>query len=262
MTSARILFPDFREEQSDSRYPFIDTATLTATDGTTVIPKNTFYDASLFIINGSSNVYLSSILIETDLVTLNISDADNVDIARASFSPKPIAAADTGALEIKDTYDRPAGTIIVDAERLTVFAGWSEGLYEFEPAATEFAATTVIPANEPGVRGLLKPDGSLFTGDVLLVGDGGVVLRHVGEERGANIVRVDIIGVPLYNRFVCLPFERFTPKTFLRTINNCPPDEYGNFSFTATDFEVKDTVIRITQENGTVYFDAIGKKVV
>ena len=34
MTDAsRILFPDFRDEQKDSRYPFVDTANLTADDG-------------------------------------------------------------------------------------------------------------------------------------------------------------------------------------------------------------------------------------
>ena len=262
MSSARILFPDFRDEQADSRYPFVDTATLTATDNTTVIPRNTFYDACLFCINGSSNSYISSIVISSQLVTINISDAENTDIAATSFAPKPIQAPETGALALLDVYNRPAGTLVIDRERLTVFAGWAEGTYEFEPAATEFAATTSIPANEPGVRGLLKPDNTILTGDVLLVGDGGVVLRHVGIRNNEHIIRVDIIGVPLYQRFVCLPFERFTPKTFIRTINDCPPDEYGNFILTATELEVDDTIVRILQRDNTIYFDAVGKKVV
>lgn len=262
MSSARILFPDFRDEQADSRYPFVDTATLTATDTTTVIPRNTFYDACLFAINGGSNAYISSIVVANQLVTVNISDNENDDIAATAFAPKPIQAPETGALALTDNYGRPAGTLVIDRERLTVFAGWEEGTYTFDPAATEFAATTVIPANEPGVRGLLRPDNSLFTGDVLLIGDGGVVLRYVGQQNGAHVIRVDIIGVPLYKRFVCLPFERFTPKTFIRTINDCPPDEYGNFILTATEFEVEDTVIRILQKDNSVYFDAVGKKVV
>ena len=262
MSSARILFPDFRDEQADSKYPFVDTATLTADDGVTRIPRNTFYDACLFVINGNDNAYISSIVIANQLVTINISDAANLDVARASFAPKPIQAPETGALELLDNYSRPAGTLVIDRERLTVFAGWAEGTYTFGPAATEFAATTVIPAQEPGVRGLLKPDDSLLTGDVWLIGDGGVVLRYVGEKQGAHVIRVDIVGVPLYTRFVCLPFDRFTAKTFVRTINNCEPDEYGNFILTGTEFEVDDTVLRIVQKDNAVYFDAVGKKVV
>jgi len=262
MTSARILFPDFRDEQEDSRYPFIDTASLTATDNVTIIPRNAFYDACLFCINGGSNPYISSIVVENQLITLNISDDENEDIAATSFAPKPIQAPETGTLSLYDNYARPAGTLVIDRERLTVFAGWAEGTYTFEPAATTFAATTTIPAKEPGVRGLLKPDNTIFTGDVLLVGDGGVVLRYTGVENNQHVIQVDVIGVPLYKRFVCLPFERFSAKTFVRTINDCPANQYGNFILTATEFEVEDTVIRILQRDNTIYFDAVGKKVV
>jgi hypothetical protein len=261
MSGTRILFPDFRDEQGDSRYPFVDTATLVATDGVTRILRDTFIDASFFVINGGAQIYISSVTVATRLVTLNFSDETGTVVATTSFVPNPVQAPQTGALDVQDMLGRPAGVLVSTADRLTTFAGWSVGTYAFPPAATTFVATAIIPANEPGVRAL-QFDGQLITDDVWLIGDGGVVLRHEGVVQGANVIRVDVVGVPLFQRFVCTPFDRFQPKNFVRTINGCPPDAYGNFTITATGHEVDDTVLRITQRDGIIFFDAVGRKVV
>jgi hypothetical protein len=68
--------------------------------------------------------------------------------------------------------------------------------------------------------------------------------------------------VPLFKRAQCVPFDRFQSKKFVKTINNCPPDEYGNFTLTANGHEVEDTVLRISQGDGIIFIDAIGRKVV
>ena len=101
-----------------------------------------------------------------------------------------------------------------------------------------------------------------MTGDIWLIGDGGVTFRYAGVKNGKEIIRVDITGVPLFNRYQCLPFDRFQSKNFVRTINNCPPDEYGNFTLTATNKNVDDPVLRISQDNGIIFIDAVGRKVV
>jgi hypothetical protein len=262
MSSARLLFPDFRDEQSDSRYPFVDTATLTATDGVTKILRDTFIDATFFVINGGRQIYIASVVVAPRLITIIFGDENSDNVASAEFVPNPIQAPSTGALNIFDIYGRPAGTIVSATDRLTTFAGWAVGTYDFELEATTFTATTIIPANEPGVRALTAVNSGLITGDVWLIGDGGVVIRHEGVQDDANIIRVDIVGVPLFSRFVCLPFDRFTPKTFVRTINGCEPDQYGNFSITSSDYETEDPVLRITQRDGIIFFDAVGRKVV
>lgn len=262
MSDVRILFPDFREEQADSRYPFVDTATLLATDGLTTILRDTFVDASFFVINGGNQIYISSVEVATRLITINFSDETGAVVASTAFVPNPVQAPTTGALDVRDTYGRPAGVLVSDADKLTTFAGWQVGTYTFEPEATTFVATAVIPASESGVRGLAVAGNNLVTGDVWLIGDGGVVLRHDGVENGNQVIRVDIVGVPLFRRFVCTPFDRFQPKNFIRTINGCAPDDYGNFTITATGHEVADTVLRVTQRDGTVFFDAVGRKVV
>lgn len=262
MSSARILFPDFRDEQSDSRYPFVDTATLLSDDGTTSILRDTFIDAVFYVINGQPPLYISAVTVEPQNVILNFSDATGDIVATAAFAPNPIQISETGALDVVDLYGRPAGAIVADVDKLTAFTGWNLGTYTFAPEATPFVDSVVIPAQEPGVRGLLTSDGTLLTRDVWLVGDAGVVLRYDGVVNNEQIIRVDIVGVPLFNRFVCSPFNRFDAKNFVRTINNCPPDEYGNFTITASGAGASDTVLRVSNKNGIIFFDAIGKKVV
>ena len=262
MTSTRILFPEFRDEQKDSRYPFVDTATLTADDNTTTIQRDTFIDASFHVINAGARLYIENIVVAPQKITINIADDTQGVIATTSFAPDPISASRTGALTLKDVYDRPAGTLITTPENLSLFAGWSPGTYEFAITATEFAATTIIPTREPGVRGFTGPNADLLTDDLWLIGDGGVTFSYAGVINNTHVIRIDVTGVPLFSRFICIPFNRFNPKNFVKTINNCPPDEYGNFTLTATGQKVADTVLRISHQNNAIFIDAVGRKVV
>jgi hypothetical protein len=262
MSGTRILFPEFRDEQSDSRYPFADTATLIATDGVTTILRDMFIDAALHPIGATDRLYLSRVVVEQQNIILKIGDRTNAELASTSFNPARQQLNTTDTLTLTDVFGRPAGALVAATEKLILFSSWSLGTYNFLPAATEFSATVCIPAQEPGVRGVLTDANDLIADDLWLIGDGGVVIRHEGLQNGYQIIRVDIVGVPLFSRFVCIPFERFAPKNFVRTINNCPPDEYGNFTLTATGFEVEDTVLRISNRDGIIFIDAVGRKVV
>lgn len=262
MSGARILFPEFRDEQSDSRYPFADTATLRADDGVTIIGRDTFIDATLHPIGAGTRIYLSAVIVEQQKITIQLGDESTENVAQTSFNPAPTQFVATDILPLTDPRGRPAGALIAATDQLVLFSSWEIGRYEFSPAATEFVASVCIPAREPGVRGVLTANDNLITDDLWLIGDGGVVIRHEGEQNGYQIIRVDIVGVPLFSRFVCIPFERFTPKNFVRTINNCPADEYGNFTLTATGFEAEDTVLRVSNREGIIFIDAIGRKVV
>jgi hypothetical protein len=262
MASTRILFPDFRDEQSDSRYPFADSATLIAEDGVNEILRDTFIDASFYVIDRIGRLYVSAIIVAPQKITIQIGDEKTTVVAETSFSPNPAQTPIDGVLSLTDSYGRPAGMLLATNDRLALFAGWDVGTYTFAIEATEFVAAVCIPAQEAGVRGIIAPDGSLVTGDLWLIGDGGVVIRYVGQQNGYEIIRVDVVGVPLFKRFLCIPFDRFEPKNFLKTINDCPPDEYGNFTITATGFEVEDTVLRVTHKDGIIFIDAVGRKVV
>jgi hypothetical protein len=259
MSGARILFPEFRDEQSDSRYPFADTATLVADTGFS-ISRTGFVDGSIYTIGAQSRVYISSVVVSADSVTINLGDETNESICAAVYNS--LSPPEDGLLNFYDSYGRPAGLLISTQTDLALFGGWDSGTHTFDIAATEFVASLVIPAQEPGVRGVMLPTGELLTGDVWLIGDMGVVLRQTDT----NVIRIDVVGEPLFRRLLCLaddgtPKSAFTPKNFIQTINGCGPDEFGNFNITVSPKSGPDSVLRIYPENNVLKIEAVGSRV-
>lgn len=258
MSGARIIFPEFRDEQSDSLYPFADGVTLRANTGLT-IPRDSFLDAYIYAINATERAYISSIFVDLTEVKIAIGANNSANVCTGVYSPTNPPT--NGTIDLVDGYGRPAGIIVATKETLSLFGGWAVGLHEFTAAATEFVSSVVCPAKEPGVRGLLV-NGELLTGDVWLIGDQGVVLRQIRP----NVIRVDIVGDPLFKRSLCLnevgvPVSAFVPKPFLRTINNCGPDEYGNFNLTIASPNTPDSILRIYPDNGVLKIESVGSKV-
>lgn len=253
MTSARILFPQFRDEQSASKYPFADSTTLTADTGVR-IDNDLFIDASFFGIGFGEQVYISSIVVTAQTVTITVGDISTPTRATGSYLVFEPPA--NGIVNFTDIHGRPAGVLLAAAGEcnLAKFSAWPVGQHNFTITATEFVSTVVIPAKEPGVRALTPDPEQLQTGDVWLIGNNGVVLRAEGD----HVIRVDIIGVPLFKRLVCEPQTTFPTKTFLQTINNCGPDEYGNFTITATNKSVDHPAIRVYPNNNALTIATIG----
>lgn len=260
MAGARILFPQFHDEQSDSRYPFADRASLLSTERGLDIGRDTFLDASLYVIGGDRQAYISAITVETTAVTIQIGDVANKNRARATY--QPLSPPENGALELLDSFGRPAGVLVANVAGLQRFTGWPKETHTFALAATEFVASVVIPAREPGVRGLRAVEGALLTGDVWLVGGEGVTLRKEDEQT----IRIDINGEPLFARVLCDENNRFQNRNFLKTItiNGAPvqADDFGNFVITANNHAASDTIVRVYHSDGNIKIDAVGRKVV
>lgn len=255
MAGARIIFPDFREEQSDSRYPFADTANLTSTDGLE-IPRNAFIDATLYTINGSNRAYISAISVDSAEVVLLIRTGNNSAPATARYNPLTPPAS--GHVPVYDNNNRPAGLFILTADSLALFGGWPTGLHTFSANSTEFVSSVVIPAQESCVRALTNNADQFFTGDVWIIGDRGVVVRKEGEDT----IRVDIVGEPLFKRLLCGTEETpFEPEPQLQTINGCGPDEYGNFNITLLRKSVNDPVLRVYVKDDAIQIETVGNKV-
>jgi hypothetical protein len=259
MSGARIIFPEFRDEQSDSKYPFADDATLQARTGF-VLPRSMFIDASIYTIGAQTRVGITSITVAADLVTITLNSSSDSNICSASYSP--LDPPENGLLNLVDSYGRPAGILLSSRDALALLGGWSTTTHNFAAGDAEFVATVVIPAQEAGVRGISTDAGDLFTGDMWLIGDRGIVLR----ETSPNVIRVDIVGAPLFKRLDCFdedgtPKSAFSSKAFIRTINGCGPDEYGNFNITVATKTAPDSVLRIYPENGALKIAAVGLKV-
>lgn len=248
----RILFPEFRDELEATKYPFGDMVTLT--NGTVTIDRDTFLDATLYPIGAYGRLCLGRISVLAKKVTLYLTDEHGTERASAEFDPLLPPAL----LYFTDVWERPAGVLVSEALRLSRFSAWDTGDYEFDMTQTEFVPSCVIPLPEPGVRGVLSQANDLFTGDLWIVGDNGVVVSAEGD----TTIRVDIVGDPLFVRKLCEQVERFTPPLFIKTINHCPPDPYGNFHLIVGDHHSETTIVRIyPTDANTLRIEAVGQVV-
>jgi hypothetical protein len=257
MAGEHIIFPQFRDEQSASKYPFADYTTLTANDGVTSFAKDVFVDAVFYPIGGGTAIYISSVVVAVNKVTIYATTVSPATTVSASYTPLDLPP--DNILAFYDDYSRPAGVLVFDSDRIPEIYQWGFGTYAFTRRATEVVATAFIPAQEPGVRGLTVNDAQFITGDVYLVGSMGVVLRVEDD----NVVRVDIVGSPLFQREICdAAGKAKQPQRFISTINGCAADEFGNFTITATDRNITDgdgTVLRVYPSNFGLVIEAAGR---
>ena len=255
--SERILFPPFRNEQGASRYPFTDESKLLASGTSFVIDPACFIDASFYPIGGGGAVYLYQLTVSALNFEFVVRTVNPSVIIRGTYDWRN--PPENGIIEFYDDYGRPAGIILVDKNQMQQFSSLNVGTYNFGENSAQFVATTFIPAREPGVRAIKSSDNASFlTGDMWLLGDDGVVVRAEGN----HVIRIDIVGVPLYKRVACDTGTPAPPTKFLKTINGCPPDEFGNFTITATDKGLPsgrdDTIVRIYPADNGLIFEAIG----
>jgi hypothetical protein len=68
----------------------------------------------------------------------------------------------------------------------------------------------------------------------------------------------DVVGDPLSARVLCDPLSLFKTPNFIRTINGCSPDRFGQFQLTAGDHENPATVLRIYPRNGRIVVELAG----
>lgn len=245
----KILFPEWRDETKQLKYPFADKALLT--NGLLEIPNWLFLDGHLYPIGGGDRFYISKIVKAADVVTFTLSNA-TAELATASYDVTAVPA--NGELVFADLYGRPAGMLLAAVQYLAIFGAMSQGTYTFDIDETEFAAVVATPQPDAGVRGIITDDGDILTGEVWLVGENGVVLR---EEDGA--IRVDIIGDPFASRALCDEESAgdeaeplIAPYCPVMTINEYTPDRFGNFAMRVGSNESLTNLMRIVPGMGGV----------
>lgn len=231
MAIKNVRHPEWRKSHEDTRYPFSQTSTL-RNDAGDVIFEGTFLDASFYPVNGQRGFYLSRVIIESDAVTLVLGDDGTEFRASSTFD----RATPPDIIRFVDNYNRPAGVIVSESIRLSLFGGWAVGEHVFLPEQTSFVARCCIPTPGVGFRGFELDSGEVITEDIWLVGDRGVVLScEKVELLGAcgeptqivDAVRIDIVGDPLFRRRLCTEPGLFETPRFLQTITFCNPSRAG-----------------------------------
>lgn len=166
----------WRNKNNFRYFPIADDASWVTQSGLTV-PSSIFVDAVLTPIDSSGSVWVSFINFETG--TVGISD-DRGQIATAEIT--------TDELSFYDTYGRHIGVVVLDPSFHDL-----AGALTFRAHALPFAPTAVVPQVQECVRGLLLPDGTLLTGDVVLTGIDGIVITTEITAQG-QLVRFDALG--------------------------------------------------------------------
>jgi len=246
-----IRHPEFIKELENTNYPFIATATLS--NGQETFLEGTFLDAHLYSVTGTRRYYLSRVTISSSEMVITIGDANSSACLTGNVS-LPITS---GIVKLVDIYGRSGGILVSEPARLSLMTAWGVGKHQFSRDQTEFCITCQVPVPDTGLTGIRLATGELLSGKVWLVGEDGVVLRtEQTTDSDGNVVevlRVDVVGDPLFLQRLCNPEELFTPVNPIRTIQikqgdyvyECLPDEQGNFSIQMNDSLAADAALRI-----------------
>ena len=251
MAQDRQFVEQWRAGPGRSRYPFADGARLAASTGR-VVPPAVFVDAFLLVAGATGRVYLDSLVVADGQVTAVVGDGRARSQATGTFDP----AAGPDLIALSDAAGRPAGALIADPAEVLELGTWPAGTHRFDPADGEFVASCVVPLPESGVTAFLLDDGAVLSGDVWLVGEDGVFLSNPDPE----VVRVDVVGEPLWRRKACEPNGLFTEPRFVKTINGVAPDAAGRFTVTEGDGLAPRPVLRVRADAGGLIVELVGRR--
>jgi len=251
---------EWRIQNAQSRYPFNDYCPMTGSGGTEV-PNNLFLDASIAFASSSNTVRLTDIAKTNAGITFTLkNDIDN-EIGYIQYSQ----TLDTSLLLITSEDGRKLGAVVVDiAEALSFLAKFS-GVSAFSATAATFCARCLHAYSATVVTSLGLQAGTALSGNVVLIGENGVVLQHVTQEvlavtnffafvsSGAyavdqipttvNQIRIHVVGEPLAAA-VTQNCNNGQSAVFAETVNGVSPNSAGNISIVA-DRRLGPTALRI-----------------
>lgn len=214
-----VIFPEFRDEFKNTKYPFIDDATLTSIDRKLTIPQDIFVDANIYIAGAEPPAYISSINLKDSQGTITVTDTSRQYSATGIID----YLSDCIRLYVGDAL---SGILVTNKNALSYFSNIPKAEYKFTDKATAFVPRcfTYI-AKEDGVTsiGLLDDDKTL-RGDVWLCGKYGIRLTKWGPT-----ITFDVVGDPLAKQTLCGETNEYQKPNYVKSINGLTPDKYGDY---------------------------------
>ena len=236
----RILYPEYRDALAPTKYPFSDSATLTARTGVT-LPRDAILDASLYPPGDPTGCYLSKVTVSPAGIELVLGTPSNAAIATASI-PAGIVPP---TVAFTDRRNMPCGILVPNPDTFGGLFSWPQETHDFDRLATPFVASCLLPTPIFGVRSLVVDD-QYLVGDVWLVGGDGVVLDLDDRDPENPRLLINCVGDALFLRRRCECDPSATLPWAIKTINGWPPDEYGNFFLVRGHHDAEDSILRIT----------------
>ena len=248
---SEVRFPQWRNANDRVKYPFDDSTSLESSAGV-LIPDNLFIDARLYPIGGTARQFLSSVVKAGSLLSFYISSSSGTALASGSYNVS--APPSRHVIVLKDSLNRSAGVLVTDSTRISPLAGWADGTYAFTSDQTEFAAGTIVPMPDYGVRSIRVDDTESLSGNAYIVGGRGVVLSVSG-----NTISVNIVGEAKYKQLLC-SVDGFEYPCPVKTINGLRPDEFGNFMIVPCGIDADHGPIRVIPVEHGIKINVAGGK--
>lgn len=236
----RLLGRAWQDDHGPDSYPFSDGASLTAKTGL-VIAQGVFLDACVQPPNAMPNMAITAVIVAPQSVTIQVGDP--LVPVRASAVFNPLAAPTVIDLTTPD--GRPAGVLVTAPGTLAEFQVWPTGTHPFAAGTAQFSAGVIVPNPQAAVAGILLGDGTILTGEVWIVGTGGVAVTT--DDSGD--VQVSAVGDPNATANACMADGLYQPATPIQTINGIPPDDRGYFELSVGTTAVPDPVLRIVPDS-------------
>lgn len=268
----RIYNQEWRQENQATAYPFTWNSSLKSQDSR-VLLEGTLLDAVISPVGGQAGLGITQVLVTNETITITIGDKADRQRCSGTFS----LTNPPDSVELFDVYNRPAGLLVSEALRLVSLQSWGLGAHNINPGNAEFVASVCCPTPEVGLRGFLLPDGTVVSGEVWLVGDAGVVLRVESDtgpvpcqpETDGVVIRVDVVGDPLFRRRICAGAVDFRVPRFIETVRvlhnegsfELIPDDRGEINFSPFNSLAADTALRIKPKPGGMIIEMAGSPV-
>ena len=263
---AEIRHPEFIKELEGTKYPFTPVSTLS--NGEVSFLEGTFLDAHIYSVTGTSRYRISSIVVSSSKIVINIGDADEA-IRVTGEIPLPITS---GTVKLTDIYSRSAGVLVSEPVRLGLIAAWGIGTHAFGEAEAEFCITCCMPVPDAGVTAIRLPSGEILSGKVWLVGEDGIVFQKTATTNKAgetvDLLEINAVGDPLFLQRLCNPEDAFSavqPIKKIRvqdsnedTLYECDADDLGNFNIQMNDSLAADAALRVRTSTEGILFQVEG----
>lgn len=245
-----VLLGEYRNQNSQRRYPFSDEATMVDANGNS-IPTDFLIDAFLYCIDLQGSIYMSSVDLSSGKIYFTDTGTNKV-CGYADFSP-----GDSQAY-VYDSVQRQVGTLVFGDGLSQLFLG--SQLRTFASDATMLCPTAFIAMNQTGVRALKLPDGTIMTGTIFIEGQNGVIVTTY-TDNGQSILKLDIVGAPLPTEQDCgdtcpniteICFERDPGSVFMISQYDTQTVAISSYSYTQNYICASQKAQSLPDENGNL----------
>lgn len=250
-------YQPWRNENSQRKFPFEDSATLSSLDGSFVLTDATFVDAAISCRGANLPIRIGSVSVVGYRATIVIVDRLGVELGQGHTD----VGTTSDVVSLKTVDGNFLGSLTLgDNSNYDLFSR-GDGVFTFGSGDSDFVASCVL--NMPVDRGLLSFRNAFGAvggrGDIHMVGEFGVQLEasqssevsQTGEIVPVLLIRAHAMGDPQYVHRACNDVTRRNSRPITELVfqygsstHVCKPDAQGNVIIVAATAAVSESALQ------------------